>query len=424
MYHAPEWYQNLRSISHLLQALGAVLLLMESMPQKNRFWLRVGAVGVVGSIFSYGISQLGSGVYVFCAYLFCILMVRYCTEVSWSMACMIGSMGYMIQHICGNFLMLFRMIPLVGKWIDYSWSIVLLDVIWYSASYYIAWKLCADKMIRDEREATKTQRYMFTILTMVICFAMYSINTFLGRWETTDAIDIAIEELYSVVGGLFLLILELDTIQSRRNERQLFMMESMLQQQEEQFESSKQSAALVNEKYHDLKQLLQTYQGKIDRKVLDELGETLEEYDDKVSTGSQVLDILLTEKRAVCRTQGIQFTCFVNGADFGFMEELELYALVRNILNNAIEATEKIAEREKRFISLTARREDLAIVIHEENPCVSVEFDEDGMPKSQKDPNYHGFGTKSMLRTAEKYNGTMTAEVKDSVYYLDIIMFP
>lgn len=45
------------------------------------------------------------------------------------------------------------------------------------------------------------------------------------------------------------------------------------------------------------------------------------------------------------------------------------------------------------------------VTIHAENPCVgTVEF-RDGLPKSHRDPNYHGFGMRSMERIAEKYGG-------------------
>ncbi len=63
------------------------------------------------------------------------------------------------------------------------------------------------------------------------------------------------------------------------------------------------------------------------------------------------------------------------------------------------------------------------ITLHEENPCVDVVF-ENGIPQSQQDPDYHGFGMKSMIRIAAKYGGAITTSEKDGVFILDAIFMP
>ena len=53
--------------------------------------------------------------------------------------------------------------------------------------------------------------------------------------------------------------------------------------------------------------------------------------------------------------------------------------------------------------------------------CLDIEF-EDGLPKTQDDPDWHGFGMKSMNRIAEKYNGMLTVEQRGRLFLLDILL--
>ena len=133
--------------------------------------------------------------------------------------------------------------------------------------------------------------------------------------------------------------------------------------------------------------------------------------------------MVLTEARELCRGRKIQFTCYVHGSDLDFMEDLDIYSFLKNVVDNAVEAVERLPEDREKFISLTARSEGGIITLHEENPCGHVVF-ENGIPKTQQDSDYHGFGMKSMIRIANKYGGAITASEKDGVFYLDAIFMP
>ena len=56
-------------------------------------------------------------------------------------------------------------------------------------------------------------------------------------------------------------------------------------------------------------------------------------------------------------------------------------------------------------LSLNISREGTAAVIHVENPYSGEITFQDGLPQSRRDPKYHGFGMKSMVRVAERYQG-------------------
>ena len=60
--------------------------------------------------------------------------------------------------------------------------------------------------------------------------------------------------------------------------------------------------------------------------------------------------------------------------------------------------------------------------IHIENSFNGDVVMEEGLPKSQRDPRYHGYGMKSMERIVKKYDGTLVVKAEDGVFNLDIIM--
>ena len=199
-------------------------------------------------------------------------------------------------------------------------------------------------------------------------------------------------------------------------------MKELVHQQHEQFRQSKESVDLINEKYHDLKGLLKGLQGQISAEQLDKLKSKVIQYDAFLKTGNHVLDIVLAEKRAVCNKHDIELTDFIHGADLDFLEELDLYSLIGNMLNNAIDAVLKLPE-EERFILLKVSREGDMVTIHEQNPFSGELIMEDNLPKSQRDSRYHGYGMHSMERIAEKYDGMLSVKPENGMFNLDIILF-
>ena len=64
--------------------------------------------------------------------------------------------------------------------------------------------------------------------------------------------------------------------------------------------------------------------------------------------------------------ESIELTTLVNGAELSFMDDVDLYSLFGNALNNAIHATKKLPEKE-RFITMTVSSGGGTTTIHIEN---------------------------------------------------------
>ena len=134
-------------------------------------------------------------------------------------------------------------------------------------------------------------------------------------------------------------------------------------------------------------------------------------YDAVVRTGNEYLDTVLTEKKLTCQSNQISMSCIADGSQLAFMDELDLYTLFGNALDNAIEANRKISNVHERWISVQIQ-----------NKKGSLVYDSNHMPvTSKQDTGSHGFGTKSMKNIVEHYGGQMVIKTEQNKYLLRMI---
>ena len=96
--------------------------------------------------------------------------------------------------------------------------------------------------------------------------------------------------------------------------------------------------------------------------------------------------------------------------------------MLGNLLDNAIEATEKLESEKDIFVSLVYQKEKLLIKIR--NPYAGVlKKDRAGNYKSEKkDRENHGIGLKSVRKVVEKYEGVMEIHTEDQVFEMCVIL--
>ena len=193
-----------------------------------------------------------------------------------------------------------------------------------------------------------------------------------------------------------------------------------------QQEMTESNINFINMKCHDLRKELNRLKAK-KSELKDEdfcmLEESLNFYDSSVKTGNDNIDALIQDKLIYCNAVGIEFTSLVDGDAFKDLAASDVYFMLTNIIDNAIEATESIEEKEHRVISLTASKKQGVLVIEETNYYHGkLVFNGDGSIKTTKQENkkYHGYGTKSIAYVVKKYDGTMEYETKDGIFKLRI----
>lgn len=102
------------------------------------------------------------------------------------------------------------------------------------------------------------------------------------------------------------------------------------------------------------------------------------------------------------------------------IDNLEICVIFSNAIENAINACLKIKCPEKRFLSISANIINEKLFIKISNPCINeVSFVND-IPVSSK-PG-HGFGSKSIVSIAKKYDGFYSFELIDDIFNLILVL--
>lgn len=216
-------------------------------------------------------------------------------------------------------------------------------------------------------------------------------------------------------------------IEDLGNRRELEMLRQMMEVQYASYCISKQSIDIVSRKYHDLKHQIALLRSEIsNEEKLEYLGQMEREikcFEVSVNTGNQVVDTVLTARNLQCQEQDIQLTNVVDGSCLGFMEPMDISALLGNALDNAIESVLKIEEPKKRLIHMSLSGKKEFIVFYVGNAYVGEIVFRRGLPQTDKeDKLYHGFGTKSIRDVAMKYGGAVTFEAKDGWFEMKAVI--
>lgn len=100
----------------------------------------------------------------------------------------------------------------------------------------------------------------------------------------------------------------------------------------------------------------------------------------------------------------------------------DLYSLLSNITDNAIEACSSIPEGEERFIRLSISRHEPYLNIYCENSRVGEIINIKGKIRTSKSQRGHGFGLWTIERIVDSYNGIMDIDYDDKTFKISIAL--
>ncbi|MCC0686595.1 MULTISPECIES: sensor histidine kinase [unclassified Clostridioides] len=137
------------------------------------------------------------------------------------------------------------------------------------------------------------------------------------------------------------------------------------------------------------------------------------------STGNFILDTILSEKKEICDKNKIELKVGIN---FGCCEAIELIDVCHifsNILDNAIEACNKIDDG-NRVICVKGDVIQNFYLIRVENTKVNQIITKNGDILTDKKGSVHGFGIKSIKNSVNKYGGNVVIEYDDKKFVVKI----
>ena len=152
------------------------------------------------------------------------------------------------------------------------------------------------------------------------------------------------------------------------------------------------------------------------------LGENIDNKNELSKSGNLAVDALINYKNIIAREKKIAIHLESQiPAELPY-ESTDLSVILGNLLDNAIEATEKLEVEKDIFVSLMYRKERLLIKVR--NPYTGgLKKDRAGNYISEKkDRENHGIGLKSVRKVVEKYEGVMEIHTENQIFEICVII--
>ena len=302
---------------------------------------------------------------------------------------------------------------------------VTLYLMCYLLSYWLVYSLFGKRIKRNAD--MKIKSYVLLALVGAGLVTDIVISSVVTYFLAENILGAAVNYITNMLCCLLLLAFQFSQLVTKEALQELDIVRRMWQKEKEQYKASRDNVDLINIKCHDMRHKVRSFMR--DRNLSDEdiseIEKSISIYDSAVKTGNEALDVILTEKSLQCTGNDIRFTCVADGTVLAFMSESDIYSLFGNIMDNAIEATLKIAEIDGRTVGIKINRVGRFVSVNAKNTYGDeIDFDERGLPITTKaDKDYHGFGIKSISYLVEKYGGNLSIVAKNGVFDLNLL-FP
>ncbi len=160
------------------------------------------------------------------------------------------------------------------------------------------------------------------------------------------------------------------------------------------------------------------------------MDESMDVLEMSARTGNAVTDVIVNDKQKAAEKLGIRFRSdFVYPASDRY-NAYDIAIIVNNLLQNALEACERMASGEK-YLSLSGSRKNRFFLISVKNSFEGeVVFDKStNLPVSTKAPEVsggpaplHGIGLSNVRREAAKYLGNVDIKVKKNEFSVTVLL--
>ena len=280
-------------------------------------------------------------------------------------------------------------------------------------------------------QACQSENCLFPLLYMlfiIICGRI--LGTYSIVWMSSNTYNMfRIILVYDILLMLTLLTAQILIFREYHFRRELAMESSLLDSQYQQFQTYQETVNNIRHNCHDLKHLLFALEteGRLPEShpYFHELKQSILAYDSAINTENHTLDALLSRIWSRCEQRNIQWTCMADGSSVAFMDPFDLFLMLGNALDNAIECVSDIPEPQKRFLSVQIQSKHQLTLITIKNYCTHTLHFHNGLPETTKsDVVEHGYGMKTIQSIAQKYNGSLSVHLDDEIFTLSILLSP
>lgn len=206
----------------------------------------------------------------------------------------------------------------------------------------------------------------------------------------------------------------------------LKMNQILMANQRQYYEDAFQSQQEIRKTRHDLKNIFIAMLGELNvgnvNETKDMIQGKLEEMEQYIyvdQSSDSVIEPVIHSKESDAKKLGINMEVKQYISQDIMIDHLDLAVLIANLLDNAIEAANKVSDDKHIYFSLITDNENVVIV--SKNPTINV-IEGNALKTTKKDSAKHGFGIMSIRSIVEKYNGSFVWNCHDGVFSATIIL--
>lgn len=248
-------------------------------------------------------------------------------------------------------------------------------------------------------------------------------NVFCDEFASFNIATSIFGKLLLAVCCIFILVFYYNMLEAGSYKNDLDIVNNLNQSERRHFEKLKEDMELISIKCHDIKHYIAIGGANGDVNV-SELNKLINIYELTVKTGNEIIDTLIAGRNLYCSAHNIKLTVIADASQLDFISPSDMCSLFGNMLENAIEAVDKIEDENKRIIDINIRPVAGQVFFCMENSYAEKPEMSNGMPiSSKKDKQYHGFGMKSIKLIADKYGGSFSCCADNGVFRINIL-FP
>lgn len=156
---------------------------------------------------------------------------------------------------------------------------------------------------------------------------------------------------------------------------------------------------------------------------LEEISKDILDDSTKIWTGNNIVDLILNSKKKQADSEGIAFSIGSNMIGDVPFKDGETISLLGNLLDNAIEACERIKSTEK-WVTIRINRRYCLLYIEIENSIEEHPKEKNHRLISCKsEKEVHGYGLKNVRQIVDRYDGTYSYQIKENSFLTCVSFF-
>lgn len=279
-----------------------------------------------------------------------------------------------------------------------------------------AWRILRRYLMQIIERLTVRMWLTVDILLIAPCVSIFTIIYFMPE-RMAIVYPICMAAIFSSFGGIYLAAYISNSLRTEYGARELEMKLAYYHDKVSEEER-------VRSIYHDMKNHLLVLQAQESHsrevgEAIVKLKEEIEDYEAYYHTGNDFLDIIIRDKLRKAHERQIDFQAAIRFEAGGFIEPLDISTIFGNALDNAIEASEKLADSLRLITAKASRIHDMLVIAVENNTLLDLPSD---AKTSKEDTFLHGFGIANIRKTAEKYDGQCMVKAGGGKFILKVMI--